>query len=170
MLRLHNRRNPWRSKLCFCCLLLASSVVNGDVSCPDSASLFVLAGPCLFCWLRILFFPTNVWELLITWSYLLLLSPRSCFGSLWRGVPPKGAGCTDLRANKGATGEVTETIGSKNKVDSWWWLFWSWTRFSSVTLCLSVFLALMGQRDESETKACILNGLCLQPQGIGLTS
>lgn len=43
------------------------------------------------------------------------------------------------------------------------------TRFSSVMLCLCVFLALMGQRDDSETKtlaeARILNGLSLQPQG-----
>lgn len=45
ILCLHNQRKLWRSKFCFYCLLLASSVVNSDVSCPDSASLLVLAGP-----------------------------------------------------------------------------------------------------------------------------
>lgn len=118
------------------------------------------------------------WCQLSTWSYLLLLSPRSCFGSLWRGVPPKGAGYTDINANKWATGEVPKTTESKKVGESYRSFSFGGcsglgTSFSSIK-CGCVFLALMGQWDDSETKtlaeARILNGLCLQPQGICLTS
>lgn len=92
--------------------------------------------------------------------------------------PPKGVGYTDIIANERATWEVTEKKKTKSR-DSYPSFSLGggsglWTGFSSVMLCLCVFLAWMGQRDDSETQslaeARVLNGLCLQPQGICLTS
>lgn len=128
-------RKLWRSEFCCCsCCWHPPSLTAMFRVLTAPPFFFLLAAACLFCWLQIFIFPPWMlgifwWCQLSTWSYLLRLSPRSCFGSLRGGFPPKGAGYTDLVANKRATGEVTEKWKTKSRgffpfLFTRWW-FWS---------------------------------------------